>query len=189
MSIGNYVGFSNWLLDYFTTECLSDEKYKSQTIKETSVIFSEFLKKKYEVYTKDVSQSWLPLSENLIFFVLAGYTKEGQPQIVRLSNERRRPPLAHELLDEPYYFSGKNSVAYYIARKIGIKQPIKTMDTELLKRVAVLMITETAKVDDHVALPIDMVVIDKGSPIKSIGKDEISQINTDSRLARLLNDS
>lgn len=188
MSVGNFVGFANWLLSYFETEFLPNEKYDSANVKELSVIFSQFLKKEYGIYSKDISPSWLSSNENLIYFVIAGYTKDGQPQIIRVSNEGRRPTFAPELLDEPYYFSGKNSVAYYLVRKIGLKQPIEAMDTELLKRIAILMITETAKVDDHVALPIDMVVIEKGSLIKSIGKDEIARMNADSSFMRLLKD-
>ena len=62
------------------------------------------------------------------------------------------------------------------------------MDIETLKRLAILMIKETAKVDDHVALPIDMIVIEKGAYIKSIGKDEMLRMNVDNRFAGLLKD-
>ena len=176
LSVGNYVGFANWLLHFFETVSLYKITYDSKDITELSDIFSQFLLARYEMYSKGVSPSWLALNENLIDFTIAGYTKEGRPQIIRLNNIGHQLPFAPELLDEPYYFSGKTSVAYHLARKFELEQPIKTMNTELLKRVATLMIIETAKIDDHVSPPIDMAVIKQGSSVEYVNKDRVVQL-------------
>ena len=176
MSVGGSVGFANWLLHYFVTKVLPVLETDSADITDLSRAFSQFLAAQYQIYSEGMNTNWLVLGENLIDFTLAGYTQAGQSQIIRLANMGRSIPFVPELLDEPYYFSGKDTVAYHLVRKLSLEQPTDTMNVELLKRIATLMIVETAQVDDHVSPPIDLTIIKQGTPVECVKKDEKKQL-------------
>ncbi len=179
MSIGNFVGFANWLLYYFIHKLLPKLKINGGDVSELSKAFSQFLKSQYQIYSEGVNSNWLVLSENLIEFVMAGYTKEGNGQLIRFTNAGRRVPFTPELLDEPYYFTGKNETAYYLMLKQRQEQPIEAMNINQLKRFAVYVITETSRVDDQVSLSIDMMVIRNGKEIEYINQEEIRQLTNE----------
>lgn len=185
-SLGNYVGFSNWLQDMFIR--LYKDDLDKDTISKVSLKFSQFIKHQYDIYSKDVNSNWLTLSENIIEYVLVGYTDENTPHIIRLNNIGRQLPFSPELLDEKYYISGETSVAYYLLRKLELVKAVDELTEDELKNLSVYIIKETAKANNNVSSSIDMMVINNESGVNEISSSDIDKISIEAT-KELINDN
>ena len=176
---GHAVSYSSQLLDLFNRHGLPQLAKEKGDIDSFSNGFAIFIRDQYDAWVRNVPAGFLERPFYRMQFVLVGHTPEGAPKIIHLDSSPSGPRLAPRLAN-PYYTGEIESVAMYWCSKLE-NQLHSGMPVEALKRLAVFIINETAKIHDRVGGPVQLAIVTQQQGFFKVPAEETNEIEKLSR--------
>jgi 20S proteasome alpha/beta subunit len=177
-SVANNAGFQHWLIDYYLNV---EVKAKEDKLTDFDVFifgFSSYIKQMVELYAKDMPDKFISRDAFDLGFTVVGYMGK-EPQIHYLqSSHSFSPDIKHD-----YYVAGVPSIGDYWMMKLWkhlfddkSDSPKPKVNTEILKRLAVMIVSETSKLNNSVGGRISMVVLRGDGTAEIIKQQEMDSI-------------
>jgi len=169
MFASNVPGYDRWVLGLFN-ETVTDRNNKP--FRGIVEAFAQLLNEDFYKYV--VKEQVRVVTENILEFVMCGYTEQREPQIVRVNWKFSNQSFVPQLIDSHYYITGVRDIGKYLINKVEDHLP--NLSTIPLQKLATLLVTETSSTARSVDSNIQMAVIGKGSRLEFTAANEIEQL-------------
>jgi len=134
MIIGSNTRYSDWVMERFSKTKLAS----LSDFEEIVDAFSKYASEDYLSHAIDKNRESPP--EDIMIYVMAGYSKEGDAKIVQLDSSRPSMLFIPKPIESPHVLSFEATADYWLR-----KLTYKTWDTNSLMRLAIFLINESSK--------------------------------------------
>ncbi len=178
-SVNDNKGFDEWLLDDYFNSQYKAVKDKISNFSDFVLSFSGFIKHMVELYVKDMPDKFVTREGFNLGYTIVGYKSQNDPQIHFLQSSHSFSPD----IKRDYYIAGIPSIGDYWMMKMWrqlfgdkIDKPTPKIKVEILKKIAVMLISETSKLNNSVGGKISMVVLNSDGTAYRVNQQELKSI-------------
>lgn len=180
MSATNIAGYDLKIVEMYQEKLGRDNEKSLKCVAEefTRLLADDLLQ------TFKVAPQLLFTQNYQIEFVLAGYhtvinreVDKAIPKIVRIYIHPEQLVPSYRIVDSPYYITGVRTIGKYWINKV--RSSLSTLNVEALKRLGVMIVSETATASDAVGGDMQVAVIREGKKIHMLELNEIKKIKQD----------